>query len=616
MLLVIPDGHLLKFHGIKDAKNLWESHQGRFGMATKESKKMQHEEGITNFALLALIPSQGSSSSSSSDSKKSLNVRPSAPIIEDWDTDSDNDTVATKLGHVPVNAAKQNSPKSQRAISTAMPINTAAPKSKVNDALPKTYSYFKAHSPVRRAFNQKLAAKTYNLNEKVKTVRVNNVTTARPKAVVSVAVRYGENAVKSSAWSGPDWLFNIDLLTKSMNYEPVTAGNQTNKNACIKDNTQQYILLPLLYDSPKSSEDVVADDAGKKINKEPANEGYANSTNRDSTVSPPVSAARQSFTNADNLPTDPLMLDLEDTANLLNNSIFSGAYDDEDVGAKADLNNLETTMNAGYKRDNAVWITTAEKKVPTRQKIKTKFHHRLPNIPVPDKPQSPPPPLDFVQADYPNSLNPADSLDIFPESDPMWTEYGPEDPDRIQLITLLIRADEMMMMRQGRGMRRRMRKHLAFVDSVPTVHVWTSRYLSGMSHPYHFLLGKSTTCYSLFANFGTNVSNDPAESRDNYPTSSFITTTDFNTTFAIEIVSACMLPLDSIRGRVHTMFVDTMDTEIRRQRAEEVGYGIRDVWIDPREAVEEDRQTQIYQSVETLVDDSQYHYETARLLDS
>ncbi|GJX93422.1 hypothetical protein Tco_0348008, partial [Tanacetum coccineum] len=97
-------------------------------------------------------------------------------------------------------------------------------------------------------------------------------------------------------------------------------------------------------------------------------------------------------------------------------------------------------------------------------------------------------------------------------------------------------------------------------------------------------------------------------------------------------------------------FVGTMDTEIRRQRAEEVGYGIRDVWIDPREAVEEvapmtlggvnarvteltavqeqdtqdiyaviedtqDRQTQIYQSVGTLVDDSQYHYETARLLD-
>ncbi|GJS44522.1 ribonuclease H-like domain-containing protein [Tanacetum coccineum] len=735
--------------------------------------------------------------------EKPKTVRPSAPIIEDWDTDSDNDsvfrpksdqtkpkegvtgqreirpvwnnaqrvnhqnkfthphpkrnfvptTVVTKSGQVPVNTAKQSSPRAATSISTARPVNTAAPKSKVNDALPKTYSYFKAHSPVRRAFNQKSAAKTYNLNEKVKTARVNNVTTAGPKAVVSAAVGNGENAVKSSAcwiwrptgnvidhtskdsgsymlkrfdygnpqytlqdqgifdsgcsrhmtgnksfltdyqeidggfvafggspkggkitrkgkirtgkldfedvyfvkelkfnlfsvsqmcdkknnvlfteteclvlspdfklldesqvllkvprqnnmysfdlknvvplggltclfakatidesnlwhrrlghinfktmnklvrgnlvrglpsklfendhtcvacqkgkqhkascktklvssisqplqmlhmdlfgptsirsinhktyclvvtddysrcdngtefknndmnqfygmkgikrefsvartpqqngvaerknmtlieaartmladsllpttfWaeavstacyvqnrvlvtkphnktpyellhgrppsisfmrpfgcpvtilntldplgkfdgkadegffvgysinskafrvfntrtrkveenlhitflenkpnvagSRPDWLFDIDLLTNSMNYEPVTAGNQTNKNA-------------------------VVDDAGKKTNEEPSNEGYANSTNRDSTISPSVCTVGQRFTNADDLPIDPLMPDLEDTADLLNIGIFSGAYDDEDVGTEADLNNLETTMN-------------------------------------------------------------------------------------------------------------------------------------------------------------------------------------------------------------------------------------------------------------------------------
>ncbi|GJY42469.1 putative ribonuclease H-like domain-containing protein, partial [Tanacetum coccineum] len=68
-------------------------------------------------------------------------------------------------------------------------------------------------------------------------------------------------------------------------------------------------------------------------------EGYANSNNRDNTVSPSVSTAEQNFTNTDDLPTDPLILDLEDT------SIFSGAYNDEDVGAEADFNNLETTMN-------------------------------------------------------------------------------------------------------------------------------------------------------------------------------------------------------------------------------------------------------------------------------
>ncbi|GKF64924.1 hypothetical protein Tco_0188372, partial [Tanacetum coccineum] len=134
--------------------------------------------------------------------------------------------------------------------------------------------------------------------------------------------------------------------------------------------TQQYILLPLLFDSPQSSEDAVADDAGKKTTEEPANEGekygqekeggisnkegnqnvqdlraeldkllvqkkegYVNSTNRVSTVSPSVSAARRSFINTDDLPTDPLMPDLEDTTDLLNTRIFSGAYDDEDVGA-------------------------------------------------------------------------------------------------------------------------------------------------------------------------------------------------------------------------------------------------------------------------------------------
>ncbi|GJT80823.1 hypothetical protein Tco_1055165 [Tanacetum coccineum] len=40
LLLAIPDDHLLKFHGIKDAKTLWEAVKSRFG-GNKESKKMQ-----------------------------------------------------------------------------------------------------------------------------------------------------------------------------------------------------------------------------------------------------------------------------------------------------------------------------------------------------------------------------------------------------------------------------------------------------------------------------------------------------------------------------------------------------------------------------------------------
>ncbi|GJW49924.1 putative reverse transcriptase domain-containing protein [Tanacetum coccineum] len=104
------------------------------------------------------------------------------------------------------------------------------------------------------------------------------------------------------------------------------------------------------------------------------------------------------------------------------------------------------------------------------------------------------------------------------------------------------------------------------------------------------------------------------------------------------------------RKRADYGFIGTMGAEIRRQRAEEVGYGIRDVWVDPTEAVEEvapttlegvnarvtelaavqeqdtqdiyvviedtqDRQTQLFQRVDRLVEDRQFHYETARLLD-
>ncbi|GKF98213.1 hypothetical protein Tco_0296996, partial [Tanacetum coccineum] len=57
------------------------------------------------------------------------------------------------------------------------------------------------------------------------------------------------------------------------------------------------------------------------------------------TVSPSVSTAGQNFTNTNDLSTDPLIPDLEDTG------IFSGAYDDEDVGTEADLNNMEISMN-------------------------------------------------------------------------------------------------------------------------------------------------------------------------------------------------------------------------------------------------------------------------------
>ncbi|GKD26400.1 retrovirus-related pol polyprotein from transposon TNT 1-94 [Tanacetum coccineum] len=192
----------------------------------------------------------------------------------------------------------------------------------------------------------------YSINSKA--FRVFNTRTK--KVEENMHIKFLENK-PNVAGSGLEWLFDIESLTKSMNYEPVSARNQTNDDV-----------------GPKSSNDEFVDEAGKKNDAQyPAKDGdkngrekdvrnqeeslrkqfdqeskklvgqgeatITNCTNRLNTVSLSVSAAEQSFDNND-LPTDPFMPDLEDST-----GIFRGAYDDEDVGAEADLNNLETTMN-------------------------------------------------------------------------------------------------------------------------------------------------------------------------------------------------------------------------------------------------------------------------------
>nr|GEX39586.1 hypothetical protein [Tanacetum cinerariifolium] len=48
----------------------------------------------------------------------------------------------------------------------------------------------------------------------------------------------------------------------------------------------------------------------------------------------------------------------------------------------------------------------------------------------------------------------------------------------------------------------------------------------------------------------------------------------------------------SIEGRrTDYEFVDSIEAEIRRRRAEDIGYGIRDTWIDPRDVAEEEALT-------------------------
>nr|GEX52765.1 putative ribonuclease H-like domain-containing protein [Tanacetum cinerariifolium] len=108
----------------------------------------------------------------------------------------------------------------------------------------------------------------HSLNSKV--FRVFNSRTRIVKE--NLHIRFREST-PNVVGSGPDWLFDIDALTKTINYEPIVAGTQSNGFAGTKasDNAGQarkekepvkdYILLPLwtadlpFSQDPKSSHD-------------------------------------------------------------------------------------------------------------------------------------------------------------------------------------------------------------------------------------------------------------------------------------------------------------------------------------------------------------------------
>ncbi|GJU68067.1 putative ribonuclease H-like domain-containing protein [Tanacetum coccineum] len=147
--------------------------------------------------------------------------------------------------------------------------------------------------------------------------------------------------------SGPNWLFDIDALTKSMNYKSVVARNQSNGNAGTKacDDagkarmetvpSKDYILLPMwpadplffqnLKDSPDAGFKPLGEEEKMDI-EDPRNENEA--SGKDSEV-PSTEDPR-------------INQDKDDYINSTNN--INTANDDEDVGAEADMNNLDAFM--------------------------------------------------------------------------------------------------------------------------------------------------------------------------------------------------------------------------------------------------------------------------------
>ncbi|GJT12012.1 uncharacterized mitochondrial protein-like protein [Tanacetum coccineum] len=202
----------------------------------------------------------------------------------------------------------------------------------------------------------------YSLNSKA--FRVFN---SRTRIVEeNLHIRFSEST-PNVAGSRPDWQFDIDAQTRTMNYESIVASTQSNGFAGTKasDNVGQarnetepvkdYILLPLwtvdppFSKDPKSSHDdgsKPSSDDGKKVDEDPRKDSESNDQEKEDNVNNTnnVNAASTNEVNvvggktSIELPNDPNMPALEDY------SIFDFAREDKDDGVVDDMNNLDTTI--------------------------------------------------------------------------------------------------------------------------------------------------------------------------------------------------------------------------------------------------------------------------------
>nr|GEU30659.1 hypothetical protein [Tanacetum cinerariifolium] len=189
-------------------------------------------------------------------------------------------------------------------------------------------------------------------------------------------IRFGEST-PNVVGNGPDWLFNIDALTRTMNYEPIVAGTYSNgfarakaiDNACqarketddegrfmkIQEKSERtfvhffstkYESLRITVGRWRSGATTCSKLAKKAFFKDQEKEDNVNSTNNVNTVgniNTVSSTVNVAGTNEDNeLPFYPNMPALEDV------SIFNFLSDDEDDGIVADMNNLDTTIQVSH----------------------------------------------------------------------------------------------------------------------------------------------------------------------------------------------------------------------------------------------------------------------------
>ncbi|GJY64293.1 putative ribonuclease H-like domain-containing protein [Tanacetum coccineum] len=209
------------------------------------------------------------------------------------------------------------------------------------------------------------------------------------------------------AGNGPEWLFDIDSLTNTINYQPVSAGNRTNGNAVVSSPNNDAAGKKTEQQPANEEDQTLKDAVNKMMNKQKEATEHSDdvknqfeaecnkklfqgldtrtsTTNSFNTVNTPVNTASASRTfypagpssgpplvsfdgslriDVHDYPDDLFMPNLKDTAEPQGTGILDSAYDDDDiynspfvdqdVGAEADFNNMEPSI-VGYRQEEGI----------------------------------------------------------------------------------------------------------------------------------------------------------------------------------------------------------------------------------------------------------------------
>ncbi|GJS26293.1 putative ribonuclease H-like domain-containing protein [Tanacetum coccineum] len=282
------------------------------------------------------------------------------------------------------------------SVNTARQVNAAHSKTIVNAARPMPNLSKIAHSTIKRPIHKNTSFKNNNINQRINTARDKKFNTARPKAVVNAVKGNNFNDIKASTcwvWKPKHKVLDhvskhnspsitlkkldyIDAQGRSkikgvidsgysrhmtwnmsylIYYEEINGGyvafvgnpkggKITGKCTKASDNTGQAIKET----EPSSHDDGFKPscDNGKKVDEDPRKDSECKDQEKEDNVNSTnnVNAASTNEVNAVGgktsieLPFDPNMTALEDV------SIFDFSRDEEDDGAEADMNNLDTTI--------------------------------------------------------------------------------------------------------------------------------------------------------------------------------------------------------------------------------------------------------------------------------